>query len=559
MKHMRIDLQRSHLLLYVGIIALAIAGSATSLANSYALDDVALVSQNSRVHSLNEWWRLFTVPYWPPQVGASLYRPVVTLGFAVQWAASGGAPWLFHLTSIVLYATASALVFALFVLVLPVDAAFIGAALFAVHPVHVEAVGNIVGQAELLAGSTTLAGAVIYVRCRRAGMLNTRNITWLALLFAIACLSKEHALLFPAILCVLELFAVPLAATTTIARHRDRVRAVMPLFAVLAAVAIAYVVVRTIVIGDLLGEKALVPVRGGLRPWVLLAVVPHWVRLFTWPARLTADYSPQHITIPSGFGLELIPGLILVAVGAAVFIALGRGRADTAADRRAGRCALLWTAITLLPVSNLFSVMLVAERTLFMPSVGAMLGVGVLASAVSNRVTGTAHAEMVRLARALAATVLVVAGGVWSSQRQRVWRDDKILFTQTVTDAPMSYRAQFFYGQLMFEEGRRAEGERHLRRAIELNPTESDVSPLNYLATQYRVAGLCRHALPLYERASAADAERPDVRYGLAACLLESGRPVDARRVAEEGMRRGDLRSLFRQLIARTDSVSRHD
>ena len=109
---MRIDLQRSHLLLYVGIIALAIAGSATSLANSYALDDVALVAQNSRVHSLNDWWRLFTMPYWPPQVGASLYRPVVTLGFAVQWAASGGAPWLFHLTSIVLYATASALVFA---------------------------------------------------------------------------------------------------------------------------------------------------------------------------------------------------------------------------------------------------------------------------------------------------------------------------------------------------------------------------------------------------------------------------------------------------------------
>jgi thioredoxin-like negative regulator of GroEL len=111
---------------------------------------------------------------------------------------------------------------------------------------------------------------------------------------------------------------------------------------------------------------------------------------------------------------------------------------------------------------------------------------------------------------------------------------------------------------MLFGTGKRAEGERRLRRAIALNPTRSDVSPLNYLATQYRDAGMCPQALPLYERALTNDAERPDVRYGLAACLLATGRVRDARRIAEEGARRGDLKSLFLQLIARSDSVAGH-
>jgi tetratricopeptide (TPR) repeat protein len=151
---------------------------------------------------------------------------------------------------------------------------------------------------------------------------------------------------------------------------------------------------------------------------------------------------------------------------------------------------------------------------------------------------------------------LVVAGTLRSRQRQRVWRDNATLFAQTAEDAPLSYRAQFFYGQLLFQQGRRAEGERRLKLAIALNPTPSDVSPLNFLATEYRDAGLCPQALPLYERALANDEERPDVRYGMAACLLETGRVGEARHLAQDGVRRGDLKTLFLQLIARSDSLA---
>jgi tetratricopeptide (TPR) repeat protein len=210
--------------------------------------------------------------------------------------------------------------------------------------------------------------------------------------------------------------------------------------------------------------------------------------------------------------------------------------------------------VTLLPVSNLFSVLIIAERTLLVPSVGAMLLVGTVASIAFARSESTNRRGLVRFAFAAGTAVFGIVGLVRSRNRQHVWRDDQTLFARTVVDAPASYRAQFFYGQWLFESGQRSEGEKHLRLAIQLNPTPSDVSPLNYLATQYRDAGMCGAALPLYERAIANDSTRPDVRYGLASCLLTAGRLADGKRLAADGVRRGDLKGLFEELIARADS-----
>ena len=545
--------QRPRLPLYAAVAALAIAASATGLRNGFALDDLALIAGNARVHTLHDWWRLFLQPYWPPQFGASLYRPIVTLGYAVQWTAGGGAPWVFHVTSVVLYAAATVLVLALFLLLLPRSAAFVGAALFAVHPVHVEAVANVVGQCELVTAVAMLAAAVMYVRGRQRGDLGPGVIVSITLLFAIACLSKEHGVLLPALLLALELFVV----RPHEAEHGlyDRLRRVAPLFFVLGAVAVAYIVTRTMVVGDTIGEKHLVPVHGIARLWVMLVVAPHWVRLLAWPAHLSADYSPHEIAIPNGPGPEIVVGLIILASAALCFVASG-SRSVHDAIRRPARLGLVWTAVMLLPVSNLFSVMLVAERTLFLPSVGAMLLVAALAMLVVQRAGERGHALAAGAGVVCATTVIVVVGAVHSALRQPVWRDDATLFAQTVRDAPSSYRAQFFYGQMMFEQGQRAAGEQHLRRAIALNPTRSDASPLNYLATQYRVAGMCAQALPLYERALAGDRARPDVRYGLAECLLASGRVDDARRLAEDGVRRGDLATLFRSVVTRADSAT---
>ena len=77
--------------------------------------------------------------------------------------ATDGDPFGFHLVNVLLHATVSALVLLLLLgLGAAIPAAWAGAAVFAVHPVHVEAVATVVGRAELLAARFFLAAAIVY-------------------------------------------------------------------------------------------------------------------------------------------------------------------------------------------------------------------------------------------------------------------------------------------------------------------------------------------------------------------------------------------------------------
>ena len=105
----------------------------------------------------------------------------------------------------------------------------------------------------------------------------------------------------------------------------QRVRVTVPLVVGLFVVAVAYMTTRTIVVGELLGEKHLVPVHGVRRLWVMMAVVPQWLRLLVWPAHLSAEYSPRQIEIPEGPGSEIALGCAILLACVAAFVALGRG------------------------------------------------------------------------------------------------------------------------------------------------------------------------------------------------------------------------------------------
>ena len=134
----------------------ALGAAASSLGNGFALDDLPLVQQNPRVRQLAPPWTYLAQTYWPPGRGPALYRPLTVAGFAVQWSLGRGAPLAFHLTNMMLYLLVALLVLAVARRLLPLPAAFGTALLFAVQPVHAEAVGSVVGQAELWAALFSL-------------------------------------------------------------------------------------------------------------------------------------------------------------------------------------------------------------------------------------------------------------------------------------------------------------------------------------------------------------------------------------------------------------------
>lgn len=535
------------------VVLLAFLASATSLGNGFVYDDRPIVWANPRVHTLARWWAAFGQAYWPPDWGDTNYRPLTILSFAVQWAIGDGSPVVFHATSVLLYLGACLAVLRLAGLVLPPVAAWLVAALFAVHPVHVEAVGNVVGQAELLVAvcMTVAVGAYVKQRARGGGQRTAiRSIAVIAGLYAFACFSKETGFFLPGLLLAAECTVVATQLDPARRTLRARARELWPVYSACAMIAVCYLAARQSVL-DGLGDDpntVIAMLSHKARLLTMLAVVPEWARLLLWPARLSADYSPAEIPVVLGLAPQII-GPALVVVGVVLIGVAGW------TGRRVATLGVLWLAVTLFPVSNIFlrSGVIIAERTLFLPSVGALLALGAAVVWVVGRAEASGLAWH-RVAGVAVAFVLTL-GMVRSATRQRVWRTTDDFHRSIIEDAPRSYRAHYMHGMWLFEKGRRDEGELHVRTAIALFPY--DASPYIDLADQYREAGLCAPARALYQGAIALGTPRERARLGLVACLLrdahfaEAGR--EARRAIALGGREGQQ---FRRMLAIADSAA---
>ena len=293
------------------VAVLAIGASIRGIFNDFVYDDSPIIQDNVRVHQFDfaHVRAIFSSAYWPPPFVEQLYRPLTLVGLAAQYAMGAGSPMVFRLVSYVLYAVTAVLVYRLATRVLDPWPSLGIAALFAVHPVHVEAVALGVNQAELLVGLIALVMTISYVDWRRAGAIRRRSWALLATLYALATLVKESGFMLP-------LFLV--AAEVTILRSDESRwprRVDVFGYALLAAVAAASLALRFGVAGS--SAFAVVPAAElrGLdvfgRLGVMLHVVPMWLRLLAWPRHLQVDFAPGEIV--SGGSIEAVFGFAFFA------------------------------------------------------------------------------------------------------------------------------------------------------------------------------------------------------------------------------------------------------
>jgi hypothetical protein len=376
--------------------------------NRFALDDNPVVLFNPLLHAPGSVWRAFLTSYWPPQVGGGLYRPLAIASYALDWQI-GHVAW-FHTMNVAWHAAASVAVAVLVRRWSGDTAAMVSGLLFAVHPVHVEAVANIVGRAELMAALFALLA--VYAA------LAHDSVGWSAAALLGGLLSKENAAVVPGL--IVWGWMLGLARPS---RRRMLVYA-----ASWAALGVAYFAVRATVLRETALIHNLAPVFIGASPWAIrltaVAAFADIARLLVFPLTLRVDYSPAERTlVTSPVDPRFMLGLLCLAVwGALVAFAWRR-------DRRMEAYGLGWIAIALLPVSNLvFPVgVLVAERTLYLPSAGLALAVGAAVRDLAPR--------QLRIAVA----VLVVAGGVRTALRVPVWRDLNSVVLSELEDSPRSY------------------------------------------------------------------------------------------------------------------------
>jgi len=498
----------------------AVAAYANSLGNGFAFDDNWFIVENEVVTE-SRYAEAFTEPAWPgARESTGNYRPVTLSSFALEWSLWGEASFGFHLVSVATHVLVSLLALALLSRYVTLRAALVGALFFAVHPVHTEAVANVMGRAELYAAAAYLGACLLYLDVRGVEpRVRGARLIGIVTLFLIALGSKEIAVTLPGALLILEWY-----------RRDDtpalsRILREVPTYAALVATLGSYVLVRWTVLGDLTGESAapgLISLDWAGRMLTALTVWPQYLRLMVFPLDLSVDYSPAVLLMTTTVTTEVVFGgaLLLAAIYAALRL---RRQAPAAA------LGFAWFLVTISPVSNLVvrSDILLAERTLYLPSLGAAFVVSAIAAWVL-----AANGRRLRQAGALFAIAVGALLLGRTVSRNPTWLDTFTALSTLAEEHPESWLSQSARATGLARVGAQAEAAGAYETALELAPDHYQL--LVDAAVFYNDIGRPDRSEELLARATS----------------LLPGYPAAYRRLAEQRLLRGDGRGAHAAALA---------
>lgn len=492
------------------VAVLALLAMGLVVANGLVYDAAKFFLDDPRFQAPIDFGQLLTSTYW----AGALWRPLTSLAYGVQALLGAAAhPAIAHSVSLLLYLLV-VVVLTRWLITVSDDLimATLAGALFAVHPVHVEVVASVVGQAELLASLGLIAGITVWHRAASEGV-DRWTLPLLLGSQLLAALSKEQGFVLPILLLGQQLL-LPVRLPREQALRLGRS---------LLLLVILLLLLRVVVIGAVGGETPL-PFLAALgivgRAVTVLGEMPTLVRLMLWPAHLQGEYGPPALQVGGPVALHHLLGVVWV-MAAAVGFWKWRRSAPLAAY------GVWWIVVTWLPTSSLVipAGVMVAERLLFLPTIGlAMIVVGVSRT--------LPHAWCRRYSILL--VVLLIPGFIRSVTRIPVWRDNERFFAAMTTDASLVYRAWYVRGIDAVARGDSVSGERDLRQAITLwrgNPVVHEA-----LGQLLRGGGRCVEAIPIFRQGLTQDPARTQLRARLGECLLLVGDSSGAATVAREGI-----------------------
>lgn len=506
-------------------VALALVVFANSLSNDFAYDDNTIVRDNPRVRSLSDWRQIWLSDWWRPPPGQSwgsnplrdrLYRPLTLWTFAVNYAVGGLHPLGYHLVNVLLHAIVCGLVGVLARRLLEDRAAAtLAALLFAVHPVHSEAVANVVGRAELLAALFLLIGLLCLLPSRAAqgapGTPGARGLpagrtVLAAIAFLAALLSKETAICYPAVAAIMLYWHF---RGRSPGLHRWLTTGML-----LTIPLAVYFPMRLVALeGHLLREQPADPLFNPLvgadaraRLILPLTILGHYTRLLIVPARLSCDYGYRIVDPEQPFEPMTVLGLATAAGMLLALRALVRAHRGPDGDARepggadaAGVSARLGVlaAISLASyalISNTFLLIGVsmAERLMYWPSAPLLMMVAVGLVHLWRRHAGR-PAGMLYGARGvlgLGGVLLLAALGLRAAVRNMDWANDLELFARDVQSQPRGAHLRACLARELIRLAQQTEpgspryfdlvqtADQHLETALTLAPRFADAMEL---------------------------------------------------------------------------------
>ncbi len=511
---------------YAAIAAIAVICYAGTLSGGFVFDDLEVIVENPLVtESGAGLGAIFTSHYWQHVTPTgNLYRPLTILSYRLNAAVGDLEPAGFHAVNVILHALCACLLLRIAGgLSFGRGAALAGAAIFAAHPIHTEAVAGIVGRADLMAAAGVLGALALHLSSRSPGPACT---TAAAALLSAGLLSKESAVVLPAIAVAADLCRIRMKTTT--------LRQVAPAQVTFLAVVAGWLVLRAMVLPGVQPGTISDSVFAGV-PWqhrILtgLWVLSRYLQLLVAPVTHSADYSYAQTPLVTS---PLTPR-VLIAAGALGALAciglLGMAARSGSSTRRQAAFSCLAFLAAIAPVSNLIAPIgtVMAERLLYLPSMAFCLAIPAFWAIIAARVRPAVSA--------LLAAALVVGFAARTIDRNRDWKDQLTLFSATVIASPGSAKAHFNLGIALADTGRPDAALAEYRIAMGLNP--DDPKPMRNAALLLVAEGRTAEALALLEKAAAVNPALPGVLSDLGAVYDTMGRPVEAEATLREALAR---------------------
>jgi len=524
------------------MIALAcFAVYANALSNGFVYDDEAQVVNNPWIRDPAAIKEMFTSGVWGFYGSVSnYYRPFMHLVYLAVYQAFGLSSAAFHASNLLLHAFASVTVF-LLVQRLMEDgrgenrqaayASFVAGLLYAVHPIHTEAVTWVAGLPDVSYGLFSLLCIYLYLKSSDDGGLS-RGLTYGLSVFCyfIAMLFKEPAVLVPVILAGMD--RAYGRAPGGAAGHAKRYGPYM-------AAAAAYLAMRLYALGSFAPNPHHTELTAYLSAINVFPLFTSYLTRLALPVNLNGyDFlHPVHSLLePRALLAVLVAGLFAVAFFAAY--------------RRSGAAftGMLLVVVPVLPAlyipatgENSF-----AERYLYLPSAGA----AVLAALFFRRALCSDTLRRPALAAFAAVLLLYSAGTV---ARNAVWKDDVTFWTDAVSKSGDKALTNYNLGRvLMRSKDTLPESIAYLKRAEALDPSVAKTH-VN-LGVAYFMMGRTDDAIDELDTAVELDTSFAEAHYNLGVAYMSKGMPGKAAASFAEALR---LRPGDREYMEALDEAGR--
>lgn len=450
---------------------------ANSIHNGFHFDDGHSIEDNTSLRDLSYLPDYFTdVRTFSPLAENRSYRPLLLVSYALSHAAGGGAPWGYHLGSLLLHALAAAFIGLLCARLLgasghgpPVQTAagLAATAVFAVHPLLSETVNYLSARSSMQGAMFSFATVLLYVTARernRPALLFAALVT-----LAAGLLSKLTAITAPVLLVAWELLLGPDRLRLRQVGLRTWAQRLLPFF----ALTVGLTVLHEAIVGPYARSA-----RSIISPWShLLTQTQVWMRyqaLFIWPQDLCADLTMRWSQSP----LEgpTARSILFAALLVALSLKLYRKLPVTV-------FGLIWFYVTLAPTNSIVPLSEPAtEHRVYIAMPGLLMATLELVALMAQT-----RRRQVVLGVVAAATLLALSAR--TVVRNRVWKNDVTLWGSVLQCAPDNGRAHLNYGRGLLAAGDEAGARQSYARCAELWPNYA-FCPINQAALAVRTKQL---------------------------------------------------------------------